>query len=67
MPRKLLPDAKFLDNHLLIIGPVAAVYERFVPEYQGSSEPLAVSCACFLIVVDNGFNTLGTIIISVIG
>ncbi|KAL8946245.1 MAG: hypothetical protein Q9222_007335 [Ikaeria aurantiellina] len=31
---KSLPNAKFLDNHLLI-DPVAAVYERSMPEYQG--------------------------------
>lgn len=46
MPKKLLPAAK-----LLIIGPVAAIYKRSMPEYQGSSEPLVVSCASFLIVV----------------
>ncbi|KAL8853939.1 MAG: hypothetical protein Q9221_001247 [Calogaya cf. arnoldii] len=34
MPRKLLPNAKLLDNHLLI-DPVAAVYDRSMPEYQG--------------------------------
>ncbi|KAL8738293.1 MAG: hypothetical protein Q9181_000882 [Wetmoreana brouardii] len=31
---KLLPNAKLLDNHQLI-DPVAAVYERWMPEYQG--------------------------------
>ncbi|KAL8752771.1 MAG: hypothetical protein Q9199_005508 [Rusavskia elegans] len=30
---KLLPNAKLLDNHLLI-DPVAAVYDRSMPEYQ---------------------------------
>ncbi|KAL8715931.1 MAG: hypothetical protein Q9220_000598 [cf. Caloplaca sp. 1 TL-2023] len=30
----MLPNAKFLDNHLLI-DPVAAVYERHMSEYQG--------------------------------
>ncbi|KAL8736683.1 MAG: hypothetical protein Q9166_000049 [cf. Caloplaca sp. 2 TL-2023] len=31
---KILPNAKLLDNHLLI-DPVAAVYDRSMPEYQG--------------------------------
>ncbi|KAL8800102.1 MAG: hypothetical protein Q9182_005414 [Xanthomendoza sp. 2 TL-2023] len=31
---QMLPNAKLLDNHLLI-DPVAAVYERSMPEYQG--------------------------------
>ncbi|KAL8696517.1 MAG: hypothetical protein Q9201_007623 [Fulgogasparrea decipioides] len=31
---KLLPNAKLLDNHQLI-DPVAVVYERWMPEYQG--------------------------------
>ncbi|KAL9038628.1 MAG: hypothetical protein Q9180_003022 [Flavoplaca navasiana] len=30
----MLPNAKLLDNHLLI-DPVAAVYDRSMPEYQG--------------------------------
>ncbi|KAL8771844.1 MAG: hypothetical protein Q9209_002782 [Squamulea sp. 1 TL-2023] len=32
--KQMLPNAKLLDNHLLI-DPVAAVYDRSMPEYQG--------------------------------
>ncbi|KAL8860484.1 MAG: hypothetical protein Q9178_003143 [Gyalolechia marmorata] len=31
---QMLPNAKLLDNHLFI-DPVAAVYDRSMPEYQG--------------------------------
>ena len=34
MSSQMLPNAKLLDNHLLI-DPVAAVYDRSMPEYQG--------------------------------
>ncbi|KAI4238781.1 MAG: hypothetical protein L6R40_005636 [Gallowayella cf. fulva] len=34
MSSRMLPNAKLLDNHLLI-DPVAAVYDRSMPEYQG--------------------------------
>lgn len=53
----LLPNSS--TTNLLIIGPVAAVYERSMPEYQGSSEPLVVSGASFLIVIDNGLTPPG--------
>lgn len=33
VPSKMLPNAKLPDNHLLI-DPVAAVYDRSMPEYQ---------------------------------